>query len=168
MNNKYYSDRQEKMIAKYLGWNQVRGSGSKPSSPGDVREYTFLGECKTHDTEKTNISFLKSHWVKICEEASAKHKFPVLFKDNGTQLASDTWVMTPLSLFNPSIVNIIDGLKNTSKKDASFSFNLSNAKELYRNDSVDGKYNVFKHTWNDRDLAIMPLSTFRCFVEEQF
>ena len=40
MNNKYYSDRQEKMIADYLGWKQVVGSGSRPFTPGDVTPIT--------------------------------------------------------------------------------------------------------------------------------
>ena len=167
-NNKIFSDRQERMIANYLGWKQVAGSGSRPFTPGDVNTYNFLGECKTHDTEKPTIVFLKSHWLKICEEAVAKHRFPVLFKDNGTQLAENTWVMTPLSMFNPDIVNIIDGLKNNSTKGNSVTFNLTDAKLLVKQNSVDGKFNVFKHNWENRDLAIMPLSTFRDFIEDNF
>ena len=168
MNNKYFSDRQEKMIASYLGWKQVAGSGSRPFTPGDVSAYQFLGECKTHDEEKPNIVFFKNHWLKICEEAAAKHRFPVLFKDNGTQRAENTWVMTPLSLFDPTIVNIIDGLKNTSRKGNSLTFNLSDTKSLYKENSASDKFNVFKIRWEDRDVAVMPLSTFRDFLEENF
>lgn len=168
MNNKYYSDRQEKMIASYLGWKQVVGSGSRPFTPGDVNTYSFLGECKTHDDEKPNIVFFKNHWMKICEEAAAKHRFPVLFKDNGTQRAENTWVMTPLSLFDPAIVNIIEGLRNTSRKDKSLTFNLLDTKSLYKENSVADKFNVFKIRWEDRDIAVLPLSTFRDFIEENF
>lgn len=168
MNNKYYSDRQEKMIANYLGWKQVVGSGSRPFTPGDVSTFNLLGECKTHDTEKPTIVFLKSHWLKICEEATAKHRFPVLFKDNGTQLAENTWVMLPLSTMDPTIVNIIDGLKNSSTKGSSLTFNIADAKVLYKQNFVDDKFNVFKFRWEGRDLAIMPLSTFRDFIEENF
>lgn len=167
-NNKFYSDRQEKMIAKYLGWGQVVGSGSRPFTPGDVNSYHWLGECKTHDTEKSNIVFLKRHWSKINEEAVAKGRFPVLFTDNGTQLYDNTWVMLPLSVFDSSIVNIIEGLKNTSTKGTSLTFNLADAKELYRKNSADGKYNMFKHTWDNRELAVIPLMTFRYFIEEYF
>ena len=166
--NKYYSNRQETMIAKYLGWSQVVGSGSRPFVPGDVNSCHWLGECKTHDTEKNNIVFLKRHWLKITEEAVAKRKFPVLFTDNGTQLYDNTWVMTPLSVFDPSIVNILDGLKNTSTKGTSLTFNLADTEELYKKNSADGKYNVFKIRWEDRDLAVMPLSTYRYFIEEYF
>ena len=168
MNNKYYSDRQEKMIADYLGWKQVIGSGSRPFTPGDVGSYNWLGECKTHDTEKPTIVFLKSHWLKICEEAAAKHRYPILFKDNGTQRSENTWIMLPLSVFNPAIVNVIEGLKNTSTKGTSLTFKLADAKQLYRSNSVEGKYNLFKITWAGRDLAVIPLSTFRDFIEDYF
>jgi hypothetical protein len=168
MNNKFFSDRQEKMIAKYLGWKQVVGSGSRPFSPGDVNTYQFIGECKTHDTEKTTISFLKSHWKKICNEATSSHKYPVLFKDNGTQLSENTWVMIPLGMLLPQIVNIIDGIKNTSTKGTSITFKLTDAKQLYKENFVDDKLNVFKFTWDNQDLAVMPLATFRDFIEENF
>lgn len=166
--NKYYSNRQEQMIAKYLGWSQVIGSGSKPFIPGDVNSSSWLGECKTHDDERSNIVFLKSHWLKICEEAVAKHRFPVLFTDNGTQLAKDTWVMTPLSVIDTSIVNIIEGLKNTAIKGSSLTFNLDDGTTLYKNNSIDNKINVFTINWDERDLAVMPLSSFRDFIEEYF
>ena len=168
MNNKYYSDKQERLIADYLGWKQVVGSGSRPFTPGDVGSYNWLGECKTHDTEKKNIVFLKRHWLKICEEAYARHRRPILFTDNGTQRAENTWVMLPLNVFSPAIVNIIEGLKNTSIKGTSMTFNLADAKLLYRNNSVIGKYNVFKIMWEERDLAIIPLSVFKAFCEEEF
>lgn len=167
-NNKYYSNRQETMIAKYLGWSQVVGSGSRPFTPGDINSSQWLGECKTHDTERSNIIFNKYHWLKISEEAVAKNRYPVLFTDNGTQLYENTWVMTPLSVFDPSIVNIVDGLKNSSTKGNSLTFNMMDTKDLYKNGSVDGKYNVFKINWENRDLAVMPLSTYRYFIEEYF
>lgn len=166
MNNKYFSNRQEKMIASYLGWKQVVGSGSRPFTPGDVNEYNWLGECKTHDTEKSSIVFLKRHWLKICEEAYAKHKFPILFTDNGTQLANNTWVMLPLSVFDPTIVNIIEGLKNTSYKGTSLTFDLAETQALYSQQSVSDKLNLFTLNWEGRDLAIMPLATFKEFIEE--
>ena len=166
--NKYYSNRQETMIAKYLGWYQVVGSGSRPFIPGDVNSCHWLGECKTHDTEKSNVVFLKRHWLKISEEAVAKRKFPILFTDNGTQLADNTWVMLPLSVFDPEIVNIIEGLKNTSTKGTSLTFNLADTKSLYRTNCVDNKYNVFSIMWEDRKLAVTPLSVFRDFCSTEF
>lgn len=168
MNNKYFSDRQEKMIAEYLGWHQVIGSGARPFTPGDVGSYAWLGECKTHDTEKSNISFLKSHWVKICEEAYSKHRRPILFKDNGTQRAENTWVMVTLNTFMPTTVNAISGLKNTSRKGLSFTFDLADAKHLYQANYIEGKFNVFKLVWNNQELAVMPLTVFKDFIDNEF
>lgn len=165
--NKYYSNRQETMIAKYLGWGQVSGSGARPFTPGDVNSFQWLGECKTHNEERSNIMFLKIHWFKITEEARAKNKYPVLFVDNGTQESANTWIMTPLSIFDPSIVNVLDGLKNTSTKGNSLTFDYKEGKELYKKTAVAEKFNVFKIHW-DRDLAVMPLSTFRDYIEEYF
>lgn len=156
------------MIAKYLGWSQVVGSGSRPFTPGDVNSSHWLGECKTHDEEKSNIIFMKQHWLKICEEAVAKGKFPVLFKDNGTQLAKNTWIMTPFSVFDPSIVNVVEGLKNTSTKGNSLTFDLNSTMELFKQQSLENKLNVFKFTWEGRDLAVTTLDTFRELIEEYF
>lgn len=167
MNNKYFSNKQETMIAEYLGWGQVTGSGARPFAPGDVNSYNWLGECKTHDTEKSNIIFLKTHWFKISEEAGAKHRYPVLFVDNGTQSSNKTWVMTNLSIFDPATLNVVDGLKNTSTKGNSLTFDIDTATALYKQSAAENKVNVFTIHW-DRDLAVMPLSAFRDFIEENF
>lgn len=168
MNNKYFSNRQEQMIADYLGWRQITGSGSRPGAPGDVNSSQWLGECKTHDTEKKTIVFLKSHWFKICNEARAKNRYPVLFKDNGTQRSDSTWVMTVLSVFDPATVHIIEGLKNTSTKGNSLTFDLGETQSTYKSNAVADKYNVFTLRWEDRNLAVMPLSTFRDFIKDSF
>ena len=167
-NNKIYSDRQEKMIASYLGWRQVVGSGARPFIPGDVGAYDWLGECKTHDTEKPNIVFQVKHWNKIADEAMSRHRYPVLFTDNGTQRSEDTWVMLTFSQIDPAIVNVIEGLKNSSTKGSSVTFKSAAAKVLYKEHSIDGKFNVFKFTCGTKVVAIMPLSTFRDFIEENF
>lgn len=166
-NNKTFSDRQEKMISGYLGWKQISGSGSRPFAPGDVNEYRWLGECKTHNTERSKIVFLKSHWLKICEESRGKHRYPVLFVDNGTQQAKNTWVMTFMSVLAPDDVNVIDGLKNTATKGSSLTFDQAEADSLYNKKSEPNKINVFKIFW-DCDLAVMPLSAFADFIREYF
>ena len=166
-NNKYYSNRQESMVADYLEWKQVSGSGSRPFTPGDLTSDHWLGECKTHDTIKDKVVFHKSHWFKICEEAYAKCKIPILFVDTGTQQAKDTWVMFPSVKIHPEVVNIIDGLKNTSTKGNTLTFDPIDARSLYRQGSLDGKVNIFKLFW-DQELAVMPLSVFRDFLQEWF
>ncbi len=91
--NKYYSDRQEHMIADYLGWSVVSGSGARSTLPGDIRSEDWLGECKTHKTPGQMISFKHKVWKKIQDEASSKFKFPALFVDDGSQTVENTWVM---------------------------------------------------------------------------
>lgn len=167
LNNKYFSNKQEIMISEYLGWKQIGGSGSRPFAPGDVNSYHWLGECKTHDTAQPNIVFFKKHWLKICEEAWSKNRYPVLFVDDGTQSSANTWVMTALGALTPEFVNVIGGLHNTSTRGTSLTFDHITAADLYKKNSVSGKINVFALRW-DRDLAVMPLSTFRDFLEENF
>lgn len=93
MNKKYYSDKQEKLIANYLGWFQVVGSGSRPMLTGDISSTNWLGECKTHITSGNNILFDSKVWDKIVSEASAKFRQPAYFVDDGSQDTDKTWVM---------------------------------------------------------------------------
>ena len=93
MTNKEASDKQEKMVAKYLGWRQVTGSGSRPTHPGDVLSDEWMGECKTHVSPNHKVVFKKSVWDKICEEAYAHHRSPAYFSDDGSQLSKNTWVV---------------------------------------------------------------------------
>lgn len=79
------------MIAKYLEWSVVVGSGSRPFRPGDVCDDNYLGECKTSEVETDRIKIMKSHWQKISNEAMGAHKIPVLFVDNGTQKPDGTF-----------------------------------------------------------------------------
>lgn len=93
MTNKEASDAQEKMIAKFLGWKQVTGSGSRPNFPGDIVGEEWMGECKTHTSPNHRIIFKKSVWDKICEEANSRFKFPAYFTDDGSQKSYNTWVL---------------------------------------------------------------------------
>lgn len=85
LTNKEASAKQEKMIADYLGWYIVPGSGSRHNYPGDIYSDEWLGECKTHLTETNKIAFHINHWNKICNEAISQFKTPVLFVDNGSR-----------------------------------------------------------------------------------
>lgn len=90
---KYYSLKQEKLVAETLGWRVVSGSGARPNCPGDVESADWLGECKTHEAAGHKIVFNSSVWDKICEEADSRFKFPALFVDDGSQTKKNTWVM---------------------------------------------------------------------------
>ena len=90
---KDYSNKQESMIAKYLGWKRVSASGARNFYPGDITSEEWLGECKTHTKPIKEIRFVYAQWSKICEEAMTKRRLPVMFVDNGTQAISGTWCM---------------------------------------------------------------------------
>lgn len=93
LSTKTYSDKQEKCIANALGWTQVSGSGARPTRPGDIVSYEFLGECKTHISKVDKLEFKYSVWLKIKNEAASQFKHPVLFIDDGTQKLDKTWCM---------------------------------------------------------------------------
>ena len=66
---RYYSDKQEKAIAKAVGGKQTANSGATPFSKGDVRKDDWLLECKTH-TEPREQFTIKRDWIdKNKEEA---------------------------------------------------------------------------------------------------
>lgn len=90
---KDYSNKQEALIANYLGWKRVSASGARDCHPGDITSEEWLGECKTHTKPIKEIRFLYSQWSKICEEAMTQRRFPVMFVDNGTQAIPSTWCM---------------------------------------------------------------------------
>ena len=102
-NNKVYSDKQEKLVASYLGWNLVTGSGARPNHPGDVISDEWLGECKTHTTEGHDIYFNFEVFQKIIDEASSQFKKAVLFTDDGSQKANHTWCIAPIEAFSLDI-----------------------------------------------------------------
>lgn len=91
MATKDFSGKQEKLIASFLGWNVVSGSGARACYPGDIIGDEWLGECKTHETSNKSIFFSQKVWEKIVDEATAKHRKPVLFVDDGSQTIDKTW-----------------------------------------------------------------------------
>ena len=94
-NMKECSSKQEKLIADALGWEVVKGSGSRPTRTGDVVGDRWLGECKTHMGGNHPVNITYDVWQKIKKEAIAKFKFPVLFVDDGSQQLSQTWCILP-------------------------------------------------------------------------
>ena len=65
--NRYYSDRQEKQIAKAVGGKQVSNSGSTPFSKGDVKNSQWLIEAKTTTKHKDSFA-IKLAWLKKNKE----------------------------------------------------------------------------------------------------
>ena len=75
-NTRYYSDKQEKAVAKSLGGKQTANSGATKFNAGDVilSDSNFLIECKTCIEEKKSFA-IKHDWLtKNKEEAFAMGK----------------------------------------------------------------------------------------------
>ena len=71
---RFYSNRQEKAVAKITKGKQVMNSGATPFQKGDVNTDLFLLECKTCTTEKKSFSIIKEWFAKNEEEAFAMNK----------------------------------------------------------------------------------------------
>lgn len=71
---RFYSNRQEKAVAKQLGGKQTSNSGATAFNKGDVTTDDWLIECKTATTAKASFS-IKREWLsKNKEEAFAMGK----------------------------------------------------------------------------------------------
>ena len=71
---RFYSNRQEKQIAKTVGGKQVSNSGATPFYKGDVLTDDWLIEAKTVTKEQRSFSIQKSWLDKNKEEAFAMNK----------------------------------------------------------------------------------------------
>ena len=71
---RYYSNKQEKHIAKSVNGRQVANSGATAFNKGDVTTKSFLIEAKTCTSEKKSFSIKKEWLEKNEEEAFAMNK----------------------------------------------------------------------------------------------
>ena len=71
---RYYSNRQERSVAKAIGGRQTANSGATKFSKGDVRTAQFLIECKTLTKEQKSMKIQKDWIIKNSEEAFAMNR----------------------------------------------------------------------------------------------
>ena len=71
---RWYSNRQEKQVAKTVGGRTVPNSGAIKFGAGDVTTDLFLLECKTCMTDKASFSVKEEWLIKNQEEAFAVGK----------------------------------------------------------------------------------------------
>lgn len=71
---RFYSDKQEKRVAKAIAGRKVSNSGATTFNKGDVVTDSILVECKTATTEKKSFSIKKEWLEKNKEEAFAMGK----------------------------------------------------------------------------------------------
>lgn len=71
---RWYSDKQEKAVAKQMKGKKTANSGATAFSKGDVRTESWLFECKTMTTERKSFTVKKEWLEKNKEEAFAMGK----------------------------------------------------------------------------------------------
>lgn len=160
MATKDYSKVQESMVADFLGWEVVSGSGAAACHPGDVISEDWLGECKTHVKPGQKIFFSKSVWKKICDESMVKRRYPVLFTDDGSQRANKTWCLFSYRQLN---LEEVDPFNDTTYlKRTNISFEHLQMILNYQEICLDSdKHRVFLLPWGDDTVAVCPLTTFK-------
>lgn len=88
-NTRYFSNRQEKQVAKALNGRKTPNSGATPFIKGDVIADDWLIECKTTTSERASFSVKRDWLEKNKEEAFATGKpYNALcfdFGDNGVR-----------------------------------------------------------------------------------
>lgn len=72
---RFYSNKQEKQVAKELGGKQTPNSGAAHHAGGDVKTQTFLIECKTTITPKKSFS-IKKDWIDKLEQERMDLQMP--------------------------------------------------------------------------------------------
>lgn len=71
---RYYSNRQEKKVAKAVGGKQTANSGATAFSKGDVVTADWLIECKTKTSDSKSFTVKEEWLLKNEEEAFAMGK----------------------------------------------------------------------------------------------
>lgn len=66
---RYYSDKQEKQVAKAIRGKQTSNSGATPFDKGDVTDDSWLCECKTRTKESDSITIKKAWFEKNLAES---------------------------------------------------------------------------------------------------
>ena len=162
MATKDFSSIQEHKVADFLNWRVVSGSGARNFYPGDIESSSWLGECKTHVTEQSKITFKKDFWSKICNEADSKFKRPVLIVDDGTQQLSNTWCMFRAGL-----------IPNIRKADLPFTVRTNVIVDKYKlrqawSDAAAGgsETYAFLLNFNGEDVCIVNLNQFAHLFRE--
>lgn len=71
---RFYSNKQEKQVAKAIGGKQTSNSGATAFQKGDVFTDDWLIECKTSTSEKKSFSIQKEWLEKNKEEAFSMNR----------------------------------------------------------------------------------------------
>lgn len=161
MATKDFSSVQEHMIASYLDWSVVAGSGAAACYPGDIISDEWLGECKTHVERNKPIFFAKTVWEKIKDEAAVKRRYPALFTDDGSQKSEKTWCLFKANLLDLTVYKCFPILPGTR---VNISATHQILADLYQNAKAECSgldlVPVLTVDWSGEEVAILPLEAF--------
>jgi hypothetical protein len=93
---RYFSNKQEKRVAKRVGGKQTANSGATKFSKGDVRTDNWLIECKTKTSASESIS-IKREWLEKNEEeafAMGKQHSALVFSFGDTHNDTDYYIIS--------------------------------------------------------------------------
>jgi len=105
---RFYSDRQEKTVAKAIRGRQTSNSGATPYDKGDVTTDKVLVECKTKTTESKSISIQKEWLDKLREESIFMKKpfYTLVFNFGGN---TDNYYVIPENIYLQLLEKINNG-----------------------------------------------------------
>ena len=153
---KHYSDKQETIVAEYLGWKRVSASGARPFNKGDIVSDSWLCECKTHTAHVDSIKILKSVWSKLKSESMSCKKRPILILDDGTQNLTSQVAVLESKFFNGTFF-VID-----ATKDHGFNFNTAS---ITFPSIICGRMKrekiIFSVDVDGDELLVMPIEFFK-------
>lgn len=169
---KFYSSKQEHMIADYLGWDVVSGSGARAFHPGDIRSDSFLGECKTYTEVSDTIHCKYAVWDKIAAEARSVFKTPVLFLDNGSQKPEHTWCVVPMSYIKsvPNFYEMDRPLPNPSFRilKTQVSFKHTAILSIFKSETYKDLIAGISFKIGSTDVVLVRLETFRKIIHSDY
>ena len=93
--NRYFSNKQEKHVAKAVGGKQTANSGATMFSKGDVTLNDWLLECKTKTSPSQSIS-IKKEWLEKNEEEAFsmnKHHSALVFNFGDLHNAQNYYII---------------------------------------------------------------------------
>ena len=94
-NTRYFSNKQEKHVAKAVGGKQTANSGATMFSKGDVTLSDWLLECKTKTSPSQSIS-IKKEWLEKNEEEAFsmnKHHSALVFNFGDLHNAQNYYII---------------------------------------------------------------------------
>lgn len=106
---RYYSDKQEKTVAKAIKGRQTSNSGATAFDKGDVRTKKFTIECKTKTTNSESIT-IKKEWLQKLKDESLymKTSYEALIFNFGED--TENYAIIDMKLFGI----LLDLLENTN------------------------------------------------------